>query len=143
MEKILYDALNKAMNRGALPQIVDISIEEIASVMLFLEDGSKRKLYIVNATGDEKIEEREGYCSPDPLLQEILEEVEDTELVQTGNLLKFKGKYLLSLEEEKEETLEIFIDDLLPEVKQQVIDFLGDNGNYDVFPMITLYKGDE
>jgi len=50
MEKILYDALNKAMNRGALPQIIDISIEEVASVTLFLENGSKRKLYIVNTT---------------------------------------------------------------------------------------------
>ena len=56
--------------------------------------------------------------------------------------MALKGEEEKEEEKEKEEesTFEIFIDDLLPSVKEKVIKFLGDNGNYDVFPMITLYK---
>jgi hypothetical protein len=39
---------------------------------------------------------------------------------------------------------ELFITDLKPEVQQKLIKFLGgDNGNYDVFPLITIPKGEE
>lgn len=36
-------------------------------------------------------------------------------------------------------TFEIYIQDLLPDKQQELIEFLGgDNGNYDVFPLATL-----
>lgn len=39
-----------------------------------------------------------------------------------------------------DKTFEIYIQDLKEEVQKELIEFLGDNGNYDVIPMITLYK---
>ena len=38
-----------------------------------------------------------------------------------------------------EKTFEIYWNDLTPECQQKLMDFLGgDNGNYDVFPLVTL-----
>lgn len=37
------------------------------------------------------------------------------------------------------DTMEIFLSDLTPECQQRLIEFLGgDNGNYDVFPIVTI-----
>lgn len=38
---------------------------------------------------------------------------------------------------------EILLDDLKEEVQKELIEFLGDNGNYDVIPMVVLTRGDE
>jgi len=39
---------------------------------------------------------------------------------------------------------DIYIDDLKPEVKEKLIEFLGgENGNYDVCPITTLEKYDD
>jgi len=32
----------------------------------------------------------------------------------------------------------IYFDDLSPEKQQEILDALGDNGNYDVFPIATI-----
>ena len=40
-------------------------------------------------------------------------------------------------------TLELYFQDLNPEAQQRLVDFLGDNGNYDVFPIIVLKGEDE
>ena len=64
---------------------------------------------------------------------------------------KTKNKLLLRFDKEKEvwklmdaETFEIFITDLKEDVQKELIEFLGGkNGNYDTFPLITIYKDDE
>ena len=43
---------------------------------------------------------------------------------------------------ENEKYVEIFWDDLTEEAQRRIINFIGDNGNYDVFPIATIY-GDE
>lgn len=40
-------------------------------------------------------------------------------------------------------TLELYFQDLTPEAQQRLVDFLGDNGNYDVFPLATLEAEEE
>lgn len=35
-------------------------------------------------------------------------------------------------------TIEIYWDDLTPEKQREIMDLLGDNHNWDVFPMATL-----
>ena len=35
-------------------------------------------------------------------------------------------------------TLDLYWEDLTPEAQQKVLDFLGDNGNFDVFPLCTI-----
>lgn len=44
---------------------------------------------------------------------------------------------------ENEKNIEIFWDDLTEEVQQKILDLLGDNGNYDVFPIATIYGNEE
>jgi len=39
--------------------------------------------------------------------------------------------------------IEIYFDDLTPEKQQEIIDTLGDNGNYDIFPIATIQIEDE
>lgn len=42
------------------------------------------------------------------------------------------------------EKIELFFYDLTPEAQKKVLKFLkGDNGNYDVIPIITLYNEGE
>ena len=41
------------------------------------------------------------------------------------------------------EEFEIYIYDLRDEVQEQLIEFLGDGGNYDVFPIATIMRGEE
>ena len=36
--------------------------------------------------------------------------------------------------------LEFYLDDLTPEARQRLIEFLGDNGNYDVMPLCVIEK---
>lgn len=38
---------------------------------------------------------------------------------------------------------EIYWDDLTDECKERLFEFLGDNGNYDVLPICTLYSDDD
>lgn len=38
------------------------------------------------------------------------------------------------------ETLELFLQDLTEESQKKLIDFFGDNGNYDIFPLVILEK---
>lgn len=38
---------------------------------------------------------------------------------------------------------EIYIDDLKPEVKAKLVSFLGDNGNFDVFPLAAIGREEE
>lgn len=41
-------------------------------------------------------------------------------------------------------TIEIYWDDLTPEKRQEILEALGgENGNYDVFPIVTLEFEDE
>lgn len=35
-------------------------------------------------------------------------------------------------------TIEIYWDDLTPEKQQEILDVVGDNGNWDVFPIATV-----
>ena len=35
--------------------------------------------------------------------------------------------------------IEIYFGDLTPEKQQEILDALGDNGNYDVFPLATIF----
>ena len=131
MDKILYTEIVKAMDEGQISSFVDVSLTGDNELTLFLEDGTSKKLLIQeNVVGFDNLEN-------DPIAQDLVECL-DAEFVKFG-ALSYKGKYNLALEEE-EDTFEIFIDDLLPSVKEKVIKFLGDNGNYDIFPMITLYK---
>lgn len=48
------------------------------------------------------------------------------------------------ISERKEDLYRVFLDDLKPEVKRQVLDFLGlsepKEGNYDVVPLFVLTK---
>ena len=39
--------------------------------------------------------------------------------------------------------IEIYFQDLVPETQKAIIDLLGDNGNYDVYPIATIYREDE
>ena len=39
-----------------------------------------------------------------------------------------------------DDRLEIYLEDLSPEAIEAVYETLGDDGNFNVFPMITLYK---
>lgn len=131
IDKILYQEIVKAMDNKQITTFEDVSLTDDNELTLFLEDGSSKKLLIQEGvTGFDNLEN-------DPIAQDLVECLE-AEFVKFG-ALSYKGKYNLALEEE-EDTFEIFIDDLLPSVKEKVIKFLGDNGNYDVFPMITLYK---
>lgn len=41
------------------------------------------------------------------------------------------------------ETFEIYIQDLKEDIQEELIEFLGDNGNYDVIPLATLYKNED
>jgi len=34
--------------------------------------------------------------------------------------------------------LEIYFNDLSPRVQEMLVEFLGDNGNYDAFPLATI-----
>ena len=131
MDKILYNEIVKAMDEGQISSFVDISLTDDNELTLFLEDGASKKLLIQEGvTGFVNLEK-------DPIAQDLVECLE-AEFVKYG-ALSYKGKYNLALEEE-ETAFEIFIDDLLPDVKEKVIKFLGDNGNFDIFPVITLYK---
>ena len=40
-------------------------------------------------------------------------------------------------------TIEIYWDDLTPEKQQEIFEALGENGNFDVFPIVTLEFEDE
>lgn len=41
-------------------------------------------------------------------------------------------------------TIEIYLDDLTEEKQKEILDKLGDNGNYDIFPIATIeYEQDE
>lgn len=138
MDKILYTEIVKAMDEGQISSFVDVSLTGDNELTLFLEDGTSKKLLIQeNVVGFDNLEN-------DPIAQDLVECL-DAEFVKFG-ALSYKGKYNLALEEEEETAtaFEIFIDDLLPDVKEKLIKFLGDNGNYDVFPMVTIYReGDE
>ena len=39
--------------------------------------------------------------------------------------------------------IEIYFYDLSAEMQQKIIDLLGENGNYDVFPIATIYADDD
>lgn len=39
-----------------------------------------------------------------------------------------------------EEVFEIYIHDLTEEAQARLIEFLGDNGNYDVFPLVEITR---
>lgn len=39
--------------------------------------------------------------------------------------------------------IEIYWGDLTPEKQQEILDILGDNGNYDVTPIATIYVEEE
>ena len=41
------------------------------------------------------------------------------------------------------EPIEIYFDDLKPETQQAILELLGDNGNYDVIPIATIYPYDD
>lgn len=41
---------------------------------------------------------------------------------------------------ESTETLELFLKDLTEEAQQKLINFLGENGNYDVIPIVAFSK---
>jgi len=54
---------------------------------------------------------------------------------------KKEGKFKLMA---NEKIFEIFIQDLKEDVQEKLIEFLGgDNGNYDVFPIVTLTECNE
>lgn len=40
-------------------------------------------------------------------------------------------------------TIEIYFDDLTEEKQKEILNKLGDNGNYDVFPIATIEVDDE
>lgn len=40
-------------------------------------------------------------------------------------------------------TIEIYLDDLKEDKRQEVLDALGDNGNYDIFPIATIEVDDK
>lgn len=40
------------------------------------------------------------------------------------------------------EYMRIYWEDLTPEAQKRLFDFLGDNGNYDVFPIAVIRKPD-
>ena len=42
-----------------------------------------------------------------------------------------------------DEGFEILLGDLKEEVQKELIEYLGENGNYDVFPLVTIYKDTE
>ena len=42
---------------------------------------------------------------------------------------------------EKEKSVKLYWDDLTPEAQQKLLDLMGDNGNYDVHPIATIYGG--
>jgi hypothetical protein len=42
-----------------------------------------------------------------------------------------------------DEGLEIYLCDLKEEVQEEVIQYLGDNGNYDVYPIAVIMKGED
>ena len=42
---------------------------------------------------------------------------------------------------EKEKSVKLYWDDLTPEAQQKLLDLMGDNGNYDVYPIATIYGG--
>lgn len=39
--------------------------------------------------------------------------------------------------------IEIYWQDLIPEKQQEIMDKLGDNGNWDVFPIVQIPEPDE
>lgn len=39
--------------------------------------------------------------------------------------------------------MEIYLSDLKPEVQEAVVNYMGDNMNWDVFPLFTLEKEDD
>ena len=41
------------------------------------------------------------------------------------------------------EYMELFLDDLSLSTQEAIIEFLGDNGNYDVFPLVRIYRGED
>ena len=42
-----------------------------------------------------------------------------------------------------DDNLELFFDDLTEEAKQRVLAFLGDDGNYDVMPLVIMERPEE
>ncbi len=42
-----------------------------------------------------------------------------------------------------EKKIEIYFNDLTPEKQKEILDALGDNGNYDVFPIAVIPVGED
>ena len=46
-------------------------------------------------------------------------------------------------EKETIDKVEIYITDLTAEKQKEIIDMLGENGNYDIFPITTIYNAND
>jgi len=79
--------------------------------------------------------EYEYLTSDDYILSNFKES--DTEFTENANFFieTEKGDHDMA------DTLELFFDDLTEDAKQRVIDFLGENGNYDVAPLAIIETG--
>ncbi len=79
------------------------------------------------------------------LLQDKLlarDEVRSASIGCEGILVEFEPAFCRSMENDatqQESSIEIMWDDLKPAAQKRIINMLGDNGNYDVYPITTIY----